>query len=117
MSRLIGIRILPEAKISRYLLDTEHPKGGPKARFLSAFGFHRDHPDAFVAALLAHADQHEIISERVLVEGVTRVIRGAITTPDRRDPIVDVVWFQFAGESAQRLATAYPAKAKGAPIS
>ena len=35
---------IPDAKVVHYLLNVDHPKGGPKARFFLAFGFERPGP-------------------------------------------------------------------------
>lgn len=111
MSLLVGIRIVPDAKITRYLLDPEHAVGGPKARFFMAFGFQRDHPETLVSALLLHASAHPVSRVVARTGGTNRVITGPLQTPDRRDPAVTSVWFQAESELLHRLVTAYPAQA------
>ena len=109
MSRLAGALIIPDAKIVRYLLDATHPIGRFKADFFGAFGFRQDRAHVFAAALLKHADDHPIHGERAHGHGINRVVRGPLESPDRRDPVVDVIWFQATGSTTHRLITVYPA--------
>ena len=53
------VRVAP-AKITRYLPVHEHPQNQRKADFFPAFGFRRDQPEAMIAALIAHADEHDV---------------------------------------------------------
>ena len=108
MAGLIGVRFIPDAKLTNYLLNVDHPAGGPKALFFIANDFNPDTPDTFATALLLHADTHPIRSELVHPRGVNRLIRGELVTPSGRHPIIDVVWVQDEGVTLQRLVTAYP---------
>ncbi len=108
MAKLIGIRIGPDAKITRYLLATDHPIGGDKARFFVALGFASDAPDALATALPQHADAHPVFAEREHSRGVNREVRGLLVTPDGRNPSIVTVWFQPSGENLHRFVTAYP---------
>ena len=63
MTLLVGIRVVPDAKITRYLLDPDHVIGGPEARFFMAFGFARTRPGELVDALLLHASTHHVGEE------------------------------------------------------
>ena len=110
MASLIGIRLIAQAKLTGYLLNADHPEGGPKARFFIAHGFSADVPAALSAALLAHADANEIRSELVHPRGVNRAIIGPLQSPDGRNPSVKVIWVQDTGTSIQRFVTAYPMK-------
>lgn len=111
MAKLTGPRVVPDAKLARYLLDLDHPAGGAKARYFLGAGFSADRIDDLAAALLEHADLRDIASERVTSRGVSRRLRCTIRTPDGRNPCVFVVWFQAAGDWTHRLVTAYPAPA------
>lgn len=109
MARLIGVRTIPDAKLARYLLDENHPTGGTKARFFIARGFSPTEPGVLAAALLAHADTHPIENERSQIHGISRAVQCQLTTPDGTNPCVRVIWIQDAGQTIQRLVTAYPA--------
>ncbi|MGX7703302.1 DUF6883 domain-containing protein [Methylobacterium sp. Gmos1] len=46
---------VPGSKLVHYLLNVDHPKGGPKARFFLAFGFDPARPEVMAEALILHA--------------------------------------------------------------
>ena len=109
MTKLTGIRIVADTKVTRYLLALDHPVGAPKARYLMAFGFEPSAPHILETALLVHADRHPIHAERGHGRGINREIRCSLDTPDGRNPCFVTIWFQATGENTQRLVTACPA--------
>jgi hypothetical protein len=88
--------IVPEAKITLYLLNTDHPRGKDKATFFSRFGFSGAQWEVLRDALLAHATVHEVASTLETPEGIHYAIEGAIDT-DSTTP---------------RFITAYPVKSE-----
>ena len=109
MAGLKGIRIIPDAKLSTYLLNVNHPAGAPKARFFMAHGFDPDDLETLETALLLHANAHPVHSERRRKGGVNRLIRCNMPSPDGTNPCVNAVWTQDDDSTVQRLVTAYPA--------
>lgn len=109
MARLAGVRIVPDAKLVRYLLNSEHPTGAAKARFFIAHGFDIGQVGMLERALLMHADAHPVHSERNHAFGVNRAVRCQLETPDSRNPCIMTVWSQDNGSRSQRFVTAYPA--------
>lgn len=106
--------IVPERKVTGYLLSETHPDGRGKARFFSAYGFAIADWQALAAALRRHAAEHPV-GEAVETEfGVRYVVDGILHTPDGRTPRVRVVWFVGRGDEVPRLVTAFPAKRSGA---
>ncbi|WP_245524468.1 DUF6883 domain-containing protein [Methylobacterium nonmethylotrophicum] len=61
---------VPGSKLVHYLLNVDHPKGGPKARFFLAFGFDPTQPETMAEALI-----------------LTRPTPGASRTSRRTAPI------------------------------
>ena len=84
---------IPVEKIVAYLLNPDHPKGGPKARFFLSFGFTRAESGILAQALVGHSflgrsillPETEDTLERMIVE-------GEIVSPDGRNPRVRAVW-------------------------
>lgn len=100
--------VVPEEKITRYLLDLRSEKGKPKAVFFLSFGFMLENWQMFAHALKQHAVAYEVASIRVSKYGVNYVIEGELRTPDGRSPMVRVVWKVEADGSVPSLVTAYP---------
>lgn len=101
--------MVPEAKITKYLLNLESEQGKSKARFFLAFGFTIEAWAALADALKQHAATHEV-SQTIIREtfGVNYVVEGAVTTPDGRNPHIRVVWTIDHGDHIPRLVSAYP---------
>ena len=52
--------VVPQAKITNYLLSFTHPDGCSKARFFTQFGFSAQAWEVMAQALLRHAADHEV---------------------------------------------------------
>lgn len=100
--------VVPQAKITGYLLSTSHPDGRSKANFFSRFGFTVAAWEVLAEALRRHAADHEVTKIDPSPFGTRYVIEGIISAPDGRQPLIRVVWFIETGEEIPRLATAYP---------
>ena len=101
-------RRIDRSKIEDYLL---HPiKGRGKAAFFESFGFSPSRWHELHAALLEHAATGDMTDAVVSPYGTRYIVRGALRTPDGRNPqpIVCTVWQAEGGASGVRLITAYP---------
>src|SRR5947209_4455639 len=80
-----GLEMDPR-KVTHYLFDLAHERGGPKGRFFLLFGFRVDDPETLMRALIQHGSEYEIAS--IDDRGVATVytIEGEIASPDGRDP-------------------------------
>ena len=109
--------VVPEAKLTRYLLDPDHPVGGPKAKFFNARGFSRANATGFAQALIRHvgsADTERLITE-VKADEARLVAVGPLACPDGSVPIVKSVWKIDVRSESASLVTAYPARKAAAP--
>jgi hypothetical protein len=100
--------IVPERKVTEYLLSFTHPDGKAKAQFFVALGFVLDDWEVLAHALQAHAAVHEVAKVEQSPFGTRFVIEGQLTAPDGRRPQVRSVWFIDTGATIPRLVTAYP---------
>lgn len=100
--------IIPEAKITGYLLNLESIKGKDKARFFMAFGFIIEQWDVMALALKQHVATHNIIGERETPYGKHYSVEGNIQTPDKRNPYIRSVWRLASPQDIPILITAYP---------
>ncbi|MDL1900319.1 hypothetical protein FBR02_06075 [Anaerolineae bacterium CFX9] len=99
--------VVPEAKVL-YLLSEE--KSGGKDKFFKGFGFSVAQWEVLQAAVLRHAQTHEVAQVIDTDFGVKYIIEGAFVTPDERDPIVRSVWQIDHEDTIPRFVTAYPVK-------
>ena len=102
--------IVPQEKITRYLLDLTSKHGKSKAQFFLAFGFTIEAWETMAASLKQHAMTHDVASTRETPYGIHYTVEGALETPDHRNPQVRSVWNIEAGETIPALVTAYPVR-------
>jgi hypothetical protein len=100
--------VVPDRKITHYLLSAAHRDGRHKAEFFHGFGFKLEAWEQLAAALLNHARHHEVIEIVPTPFGRNYVVEGPLPAPDGRTPKVRVVWFVANREETATLATAYP---------
>lgn len=108
MARLSGGRLISEAKVTDYLLNSAHFVGRSKAAFFERFGFLVDRHVELLEALLAHPENNAVVDVAVTAYGIKSVVQCRLDTPDGRNPCLRSVWFLETGAKIQRLVTAYP---------
>jgi hypothetical protein len=101
--------MVPEIKITRYLLNLENENGRSKARFFLAFGFSIEKWQIRADSFKEHAALHDVtkVVERENF-GVNYVVEGHLSTPDGRNPKVRVIWTIGVDDAIPRLVSAYP---------
>jgi hypothetical protein len=100
--------VVPERKITAYLLSPTHPDGSSKEKFFTAFGFSLNDWEKLKNALIGHIADNEVTKVEDTPFGTRYVIEGAILTPDNRNPLLRSVWFIETEESIPKFVTAYP---------
>jgi hypothetical protein len=73
-----------------------------------AFDFTAEHWETLRDALLDHACTAEVVGVRQKKHGVAYALRGVLTTPDERNPVVLSVWQIDNGRTSPHFITAYP---------
>ena len=99
--------ISPE-KLRDYLLNSEHRRGGAKARLLISLGYHRESWQVLDKDLRA---QHLPMDVAVTLEseyGVRYEIVAPLTTPSDRIVAFRSIWQIDTGTNHPRLITMYP---------
>ncbi|MEK7248664.1 MAG: DUF6883 domain-containing protein [Chloroflexota bacterium] len=102
------VAVVPEGKITGYLLSTTHRDGRHKAAFFLRFGFTAGEWQTLAAALLNHALVHDAAKVDETPFGTRYVVEGTIETPVGRTPRIRSVWFVESGQDVPRFVTAYP---------
>jgi len=100
--------VIPETKITGYLLSTKHRDGRSKAEFFTGLGFSSDAWEDLVKALLQHAAENEVTKIEDSPFGTRYIIEEVLLAPDRRGAVVRSVWFIETGEQIPRFVTANP---------
>jgi hypothetical protein len=103
---------VPDAKLLGYLLDLNHPRGGPKALFFHSRGFTEFNHEAFRRALCLHALTGLVVSDDDTEYGRELVVEGPMKMPDGSDPLVWTVWIMPSPGDAPRLVSAHTVSRK-----
>ncbi len=101
------LAIVPERKITHYLLNPDHPEGGSKARFFLSVGYdlatiERLRDDLL---LLGRTSDMEEVPTRF---GAKYVGMGSVTAPHGGRVQVQTIWILQNGSPPPLLVTAYP---------
>ncbi len=104
--------VIAEAKITQYLLNKEHNKGRPKAKFFLGVGFHPSEWTKLADAIETLAREEEITDSDQREYGVAYGIEGKIPTPDGQTRRIRTVWIVKSQGQAANLITAYPRRRK-----
>ena len=99
---------VPEAKITRYLLDVNHPDAWGKAREFRNRGYNEGNIDTMARDLISVAQSELVSSVRPNDYGLNYVIYGVIQPPIGGPLLVRTVWFIPHSGGAPSLATAHP---------
>jgi hypothetical protein len=95
-------------KLTAYLLNSSHKRGGAKARLLLSLGYRTDAPEALESDLRT---QHLPLNPARTSEnayGVAYEIEGPIRTPSRRIVRFVSIWQIDTGSDVRRFITMYP---------
>ncbi|MBD2189604.1 DUF6883 domain-containing protein [Pseudanabaena mucicola] len=99
--------IVPESKITKYLLSPTHEDGKSKEEFFTSFGFSISEWKTMANSLCLHAALHEVSEIKETTFGTKYIIEGEIKTPDSRNPYIRAVWIIEDSESIPSFVTAH----------
>jgi hypothetical protein len=102
--------VIPQPKLTAYLLSPFHQRGKAKAAFFARLGYTAAAWEVLADSLRRHALENEVATIEETTYGVRYTVEGPLQAPDGRTPLVRVVWFVDSNGTAPRLATAYPLK-------
>jgi hypothetical protein len=100
--------MVPEQKITAYLLNPAHPAGGSKAAFFLRFGFTVAGWRRLAEALLRHARENEVIDSEKTRYGERFAVDGPLASPDGTLLNIRSAWYINSGGDAPRFVTAHP---------
>lgn len=99
--------IVASDKLTGYLLNVSHKRGGPKARLLLSVGYRSDNPHSLESDLRQHLSL-DVARTDANAYGVVYEIEGPIRTPGGRSVRFCSVWQVDTGTDVPRFITMYP---------
>ena len=103
---------VPEEKITRYLLDVNHPDGWGKAQEFRKRGYNESNATTMARDLIGIAQGQPVSEVEATQYGVKYIIYGVVQTPLGGDLLILSVWQIDHGRNAPRLVSAYPQERK-----
>ncbi len=96
-------------KVEGYLLNSNHPAGGPKAAYFLSRGFPQSNPHQFAESLRQHIANNPAVGPLPTLYGAMSEVTGPMPCPDGQAALIRSVWIFDANNDTPRLVTAYPA--------
>ncbi|MDP2318373.1 MAG: hypothetical protein Q8O42_03410 [Acidobacteriota bacterium] len=100
--------IIAVGKLTGYLLNTSHKRGGAKARLLISLGYQSTVPDRLVADLRTQHLRLDATRTSLNAYGVSYRIEGEIVTPSGKSVRFCSIWQIDTGTDTPRFITMYP---------
>jgi hypothetical protein len=104
----VQLAVVPEKKITHYLLNPAHPAGGSKAAFFLSFGFTVADWQQLAEALLHHVRENDVTATEQTAHGSRYVVEGLLTAPDGSHLNIRSAWYIGPGGGVARFVTAHP---------
>jgi hypothetical protein len=99
---------IDQSKLTEYLLNPEHKRGGHKARFLIKNGYSRDNWQQLEADIRRFHLSADVSRVRETPYGRRYEIKAHLTAPSGRMLLVTTVWQIDLGQDYPRLITLVP---------
>jgi hypothetical protein len=100
--------IIASEKLTGYLLNVSHKRGGPKARMLLSVGYRSDNLQSLDSDLRVQHLSLDVTRTHSNAYGVVYEIEGPINTPSGRSVRFCSVWQVDTGTDVPRFITMYP---------
>jgi len=100
--------IIAAEKLTGYLLNVSHKRGGAKARLLLGVGYRSDAPQILEADLRTQHLTLDVTRSSENAYGFVYEIEGPIETPSRKTMRFCSIWQVDTGTDVPRFITMYP---------
>jgi len=100
--------VIPDQKLTGYLLDHAHPQNKGKAAFYEIVGFTKTNLSDLRIASLTHVLVNEITKAINTDFGIRYVVEGWTNCPNGKQYPIRSVWSTNNGDKVPKLVTAYP---------
>jgi len=101
--------VVPEEKVTGYLLSQSHPVGKTKARYFRRIGYNEKNVERLMEDLIRIAVSNAVSEEVDTRFGIKYIVDGHVISPTGIRARLPTVWIIETGENLQRFVTAYPA--------
>jgi hypothetical protein len=105
-----NLAVVPDEKVTKYLLDEYHPQNKGKAKFYEMIGYNKINPQSLAKTLHNLAENGTVTEVEPTARGTKYVVEGSINAPNGRFYQIISVWIIQNTEKEPRLVTAYPKK-------
>ena len=100
--------IIPEKKLTDYLLSKTHETGRFKAKFFRSLGFNEENLNLLEKEFLNIVQTQEITKQENSEFGIKYIIDGSLMTPLGKSVKIRTVWIVENDEEQPIFITAYP---------
>lgn len=100
--------IIAPDKLTEYLLNVAHKRGGTKARLLAHFGYNRNNWQQLDKDIRSYHLDAEVDVERKTMYGTRYEICSPLQTPSGRSLLVRTIWQIDDGTDTPRFITLFP---------
>ena len=102
------IAIIAVQKLTGYMLNVSHKRGGSKARLLVSVGYRSDNPQSLDSDLRTQHLSLDVTRTSKNPYGVVYEIQGPIKTPSGKTVRFCSIWQIDSGANVPRFITMYP---------
>jgi predicted transcriptional regulator len=96
------------SKITEYLLNINHERGGDKARLLIEFGYSRENWQQLENDIRQYHLEADVTKSRETIYGTRYEISAVLITPSGKSLLVTTAWQINLGKDYPRLITLVP---------
>lgn len=100
--------IIKTEKLTKYLLNFDHPKGKSKAKLFQILGFELSNADELAAQLLNIVFDNDFNETEETEHGVSYIVFGNVTGIEGRTRLLKTVWMLPLNSHIPHFVTAYP---------
>ncbi|MEA5619919.1 hypothetical protein VB711_19015 [Cronbergia sp. UHCC 0137] len=103
-----NIAVIESSKLTEYLLNTDHKRGGSKAKLLIQFGYSPDKWQQLEADIRKFHLTVDVNMVKETVYGTRYEVSANLVTPINRELLVKTIWQIDTGTDFPRLITLIP---------
>lgn len=104
------LAVVPNEKITKYLLDEYHPQNKGKAKFYTSIGYSLEQPNILADGIKQVAINGIVAEIEATPRGNKYIVEGLLNAPNQRNYKITTVWMIQTGQIEPKLVTAYPKK-------
>jgi hypothetical protein len=100
--------IIKTEKLTKYLLNFDHPKGKSKAKLFQILGFELSNADELASQLLNIIFENDFNEVEETQHGVSYIVFGNIVGDNGRTRLLKTIWMLPKDSDIPHFVTAYP---------